>query len=194
MSQPEDGAQPDTLPVVRDRLYYASVRRAVGRGAPSVLFGTSGRSLDRALQEIRASRAEEFRTLHRLAAWREYREYPVWFLLGADPPSDLSSFRITGERTHLLLRKVLGSVIFYAGLAGSIAIAVLTYFDVASKGLLSPSRVGIWAASACLVVGYALRADWDGPISRALASMRRRLQQPLHRHHPEQGPAHERGE
>jgi len=40
-------------PVRRDDAYYDEVRRAVGRGAPSLLFGTSTKSLERSLAKLR---------------------------------------------------------------------------------------------------------------------------------------------
>jgi hypothetical protein len=38
---------------------YAAVQRAVGRGAPTVLFGTSTRSLERSLAKLKAARQAE---------------------------------------------------------------------------------------------------------------------------------------
>jgi hypothetical protein len=43
------------VPVQRDDAYYDEVRRAVGRGTPSVLLGTSTRSLERSFQQLKAS-------------------------------------------------------------------------------------------------------------------------------------------
>jgi hypothetical protein len=40
--------------VAMDDVYYSDVRRAVGRGAPSALLGTSTRSLERNFEELRA--------------------------------------------------------------------------------------------------------------------------------------------
>ena len=41
-----------------DDAYWAGVRSAVGRGTPSLLLGTSSRSLDRNLRQVREAGAE----------------------------------------------------------------------------------------------------------------------------------------
>ena len=43
----------------RDDAYYDDVRQAVGRGAPSVLLGTSTKALDRNLQKIRFAKVSD---------------------------------------------------------------------------------------------------------------------------------------
>jgi hypothetical protein len=45
--------------VDRDDAYYDDVRQAVGRGAPSVLLGTSTKALDRNLQKIRFAKVSD---------------------------------------------------------------------------------------------------------------------------------------
>jgi hypothetical protein len=37
----------------KDDAYYAEVRKSVGRGTPTVLLGTSRKSLDRSLEKLR---------------------------------------------------------------------------------------------------------------------------------------------
>lgn len=39
--------------VAKDDAYWAEVQKAVGRGTPSILLGTSTRSLARALRKLR---------------------------------------------------------------------------------------------------------------------------------------------
>lgn len=54
VSRPGTGLLPELdEPVERDDAYYDEVRQAVGRGAPSVLLGTSTKSLDRSLEKLR---------------------------------------------------------------------------------------------------------------------------------------------
>jgi tetratricopeptide (TPR) repeat protein len=45
----------EDAPVVKDAAYYAQVRKAIGRGAPTLLLGTSRRSLKRSLDKLRAA-------------------------------------------------------------------------------------------------------------------------------------------
>ena len=55
----EDEAQYEAereTPVQMDDAYYDEVRKAVGRGTPSVLLGTSTRALERNLSELRRER------------------------------------------------------------------------------------------------------------------------------------------
>src|SRR6266702_4581335 len=40
--------------LMKDAAYWAEVRAAVGRGAPTILFGTSTRSLNRSLEKLMA--------------------------------------------------------------------------------------------------------------------------------------------
>jgi hypothetical protein len=49
------GEPDDDAPVQMDTAYYDEVRRAVGRGAPTVLLGTSTRSLQRSLGKLKAA-------------------------------------------------------------------------------------------------------------------------------------------
>jgi hypothetical protein len=49
----------DDPSVEMDAAYYADVRRAVGRGAPTVLLGTSTRSLKRSLAKLETARQGE---------------------------------------------------------------------------------------------------------------------------------------
>lgn len=59
-SEPVTPADEDA-PVVRDEAYYAEVLEAVGRGAPTLLLGTSTRSLARSvkrLQEVQSGSSE----------------------------------------------------------------------------------------------------------------------------------------
>jgi hypothetical protein len=48
------GKPGDDAPVQMDAVYYDEVRRAIGRGTPTLLFGTSTRSLQRSLRKLKA--------------------------------------------------------------------------------------------------------------------------------------------
>jgi tetratricopeptide (TPR) repeat protein len=45
-------------PIVKDLAYYARLRESVGRGAPTLLIGTSTRSLKRSLERLKAAQRE----------------------------------------------------------------------------------------------------------------------------------------
>ncbi len=44
--------------IIKDYVYYEQVRRALGRGSRSLLFGTSNKALDRSVERLRAVRNE----------------------------------------------------------------------------------------------------------------------------------------
>jgi repressor LexA len=54
--EPPQDINGDDAPVVKDAAYYARVSEAVGRGTPTLLLGTSTRSLKRSLKRMAAAR------------------------------------------------------------------------------------------------------------------------------------------
>jgi hypothetical protein len=106
--------------VERDDAYYEEVRQAVGRGAPSVLLGTSTKSLERNLEKLwmvhGASGASQ--TASPQPSQRLTRTLPAT----SDAP------RVDARRHWLALRGVLigTSAVFVAVVAALIAVAVAT--------------------------------------------------------------------
>lgn len=83
--------------------YYAEVRRAVGRGAPSLLLGTSTKSLERSLAKLKAADQGELPSAPRVASE------------AAAPPDDEVEITSVRVRPRLWL---LGLSIIFLGVLG----------------------------------------------------------------------------
>lgn len=113
--------------VKRDAAYYREVRAAVGRGTPTLLLGTSARSLDRAVQRIHVQRVRS--VSDRAVIWElvSDRRRKVGLLLG-----------ILGT---LLLGGAVAALAYLAAQVGRAGIEVIIFVVAAGFAFIVASTI-----------------------------------------------------
>jgi hypothetical protein len=149
LNRPGTDLIPDLdVPLERDDAYYDEVRQAVGRGAPSVLLGTSTRSLEANVRKIEAAQQESSKpNLPAMTPFDQLalpRRTPVWLLaLIIGLSGAAGTFLIlgwVGESLH-------GKVIEIALLAAVIVFATLLGRRSKLKGVVIQQRIRDKASS-----------------------------------------------
>jgi hypothetical protein len=150
---PSSGADAPASYVEIDDAYFDEVRRAVGGGTPTVLLGTSTKSLEAELLKLKAAYAPQSKTSGSRSDPPPTTRPPE---SGSRPPESPAQPREIRRRARRWLRGVLLPWLLRFGLAASLVLAGLSFALGALEGSWAVLAAGFVAMSAAILCAILL--------------------------------------